>query len=243
MTLNRGQLRQAVIDNTQRTDKVTVINSLINRGLKEIFDRHDWRDLRREDDLPIAIDDLKVALPVDYHQLIEARVIDTTNNNSNSLRIMSKSVIVANLPDPSTINAGRPSIAYEEGRELFFIPKANLAYTIRVTISVDHIDLTADGDLPTVTDIDNAIISYVTAYLFDSIEDFQQGAIWRRLYERDILISRISDAKKLGMRQGHEGHHGHGHGVGDHHGGFPSVTPWLDPFVHSVHGGFHGFGH
>lgn len=229
--MNLGELRTAVFDNTGRTDKTTVTDRAINLGIEDIVDSYQFRDLRVQRDVGIVVDQASIIIPTDYHQVVDARLIDTTNENSNPIRIKSKKVITDLIPNPDDLTAGRPSLAYEESGSLFLIPKSNGVFIIRLLLDLKPTTLVLVGDNPQVDRIDRAIIAYATSYVYDSVQQFQQAAVWTKRYNEALAKAILSDDRKPGKIDKAQEFHGH-HG---HHGHHLSVTPWLDPFVGHGH--------
>ena len=74
-TLTYKQLQDAVVGNTNRSDKITLIQQQLNLALDELARIHQWRDLQTETTLEQSITDLGVlALPSDFKLHYQFRV-------------------------------------------------------------------------------------------------------------------------------------------------------------------------
>src|SRR5438132_6628262 len=112
--MTRLELQQAVIDNTRRPDKVATINMAINMALSEICRTHRFRQLIVVTDLSVVAGDNLIALPEDFSQLREVRVIGVTNLTiGNELRILPQREVQRLYPTLQVGISGRPDVAYE----------------------------------------------------------------------------------------------------------------------------------
>ena len=165
----RSELRTIVTGNVGRTDKDSLINEYFILGLFDAMTRHEWGDLKVEADLTINADTTSLNLTKGLH-FYDFRVISGTNSQ--------ELVIVSNS-----------STSHQ--RELSWYPKSDASYTLRYTYQrdPDYVEDTLfniDSDHNPIQILDNALISFATGYLFNSLEQFQSGQIWMQKYEVDL---------------------------------------------------------
>lgn len=219
--MTRLQLRSLVIDNTRRSDKTDLINAAIDLALEEIGLVHDFRLMSEESDLSVAQSAASVALPSDYYQVLEARLIDGTE--SFELQIKDKNWVVERWPNIASVPEGTPTVAYEENGTLVLAPRPNRTYTIRVTVSKLPSSLTSDSSSPTIAGISHAIVAWATAYVFKSIQQFEAARFWMQEYARSLILAVRADKRRSAVKYQLEE--------------FPdsernlSTRPWLDPFI------------
>lgn len=202
----RSALRTVVIGNVGRTDKDSLINTYFQLALDDAMTRHGFRDSLEAADVSAALDADSVTLPAGTMKVFEVRVIDpSAGSNSQKLQISSKKVVVGLYPSVTDYPSSQPQVGYFDGNRLFFYPKANKAYTIRFTISKQvGDDFDSDSKENPIRILDNALISYATAYLFMGLEQFDAGALWMRRYEIDltkaIAVDERNPARDLHFR-------------------------------------------
>lgn len=229
-----SSLRLKVYDHTGRNDKVSQTLDGLNFGIKEIVKNFPTRDKRLESDLTLSAGVLSVALPTSYFHIVEARFLDTTNENSYPLEILSKREFVKRIPLASALQSGKSVIAYEEGGRLFVAPVTTSTHTIRITTDQRHVDLTASGTIP-ITGFDLPLVLWASHYIYSSIQMFQQSAVYLALYKASVKDAMDAERTSPGWDRIAKPFH-RNHRTLD-------ATPWLNPFADYHHaGGHHGHG-
>lgn len=200
MAMTRADIRQAVQDNTGRTDKDTLVNTLINLGLREIARRHLFRDLKIEDDLAIAQGEISVPLKSSTYSVEEARIIDeNTSASSGVFRIYDKRDLVKLIPNPDGESEVRPSRGYVENNRMFFSAPSDGPYLLRVTVYKLPEDFIDDTQEVPITEVELTLISWVSWRLFLSIEKVESSQLWATQYEVDLLRLTSADARRPGV--------------------------------------------
>jgi hypothetical protein len=216
--MTRAQLRDAIAGATNRADKTNLINTAINLALREIGSRHDFRELKDEQDVSIQVNEQSIAVPGTFHQIIEARLINGTL--SYPIEIRTKGWFVQRFPSPTTAPAAEPAYGYEEGGLLYFQAPAYAARTIRLTLYSLPADLLNDTDRCMIGYLDNAITSWGCAFVHRSLQMYQEAQYWMLEYERALRIAMAADIRKTGAIVTTDAYSTH-----DRRGGNP-----LDPF-------------
>lgn len=218
--MNRGQLRQLVVGITGRSDKAEVINTALNLGLESITNRHDFFPKYFEEEIAIVEDDSFVELPPRVRDIAEVRLID--GPQSYPLEIRLKTYVAARWPMPDEVSKGKPIVGYVEDGKFHFLPYSDAAYALRFTFIPLAGPLESDTDEPGILGIDNALVAYAAAFVYDSLEMSQEASVWTSRYEMRLLESIRADKRSVGRRitQGP-------------YKDAPStiVDPWLDPFA------------
>lgn len=201
--MTKTQLIAAVVSNTMRSDKTTVIGIGIDLGIAEICSRHSFKQHRLVVSATLAAAASTLSLPTDCLQLIGVRVkrgdgVDTTDQSGSVIDIKAKDELVRLYPDLADSDvSGIPNCCYEENGLLTFIPKANLAYEIELTYDALEV-FSDDTDSSNVARIDACIIAYATAYLFRSISMFESAQQYASEYERSLYHIVLSDDRRPG---------------------------------------------
>lgn len=220
------QLRNAVIDNSNRSDKVSVINNGINFALAEAAKRHQWYALRTALAATINVGDISVTMPVNFYRLVEIRLIDAAANAlSYPLRVVPRGQFLRRFPNVNgTTAGGRPMLGYEENGIFYFSPKSSGTYTVAGTYQKSFPTLTADADVNPLVELDLFIIAFSTAYLFKSIQMFDAAGNWMQdansLLDNAIKSEKNRPATTYMMEEFAQ--------PGD---GTDFVEPWSDPFA------------
>jgi hypothetical protein len=202
-----------------RTDKDTIIVLAFKLGLDEILKRHAFRVLREEDDLDVHLNDTFVNLPAETIGIREARLIN--GNLSYPIQIQPKTRVVETYSNVVSMTTGQPVIGYYEGGALNFIPPSDNDYVIRVSYN-KRFTYFVDDTSVTEAPIDGALISWVTAYIWQSMGSSIQYQNWMRRFENDILSAIRSDNRQPGVSIVSE--------ASDDGPPVTTATPWLDPF-------------
>ena len=219
MTLS--ELRQLVVDAVGRTDKTSVINNGLNLGLKELGKLHDFRAMREESDHSLVDTDESVAVPTGMFHLLEARLIDGTMSFPSVLR--SKKWITERWPNISALSSNKPNLGYEEGGLIYLYPVCNGSYTLRVTVSSLPANFASDSTENPLVGTDYTLAAWATAYVYETVEQFEQGAFWRSRFSTSALADIRADKRVATLYQASE--------TSPNSDDFRSPEPWLDPFA------------
>lgn len=225
--MNRSDLRTEVIGITNRSDKTTLINNAINLALEDLYNRHDWFEARSQTDTVIAAGDYSVSLPSANARLLEARVLDVSDERSVKLDIRHKNAIIDRYPYPETMTQSWPRLGYTEGGSLFFYPPADDAYTIRMT-SIAPQQLSDDVTDIALLGLRSALVSYACAHVYLSLEMLREADYWRQRYEAAYLVARRSDERRVADFVQTRLHQGQSDYRSD-------TERQLDPFTHGGH--------
>lgn len=220
------QIRNAVIDNTNRTDKTSVINNGINFALAEAAKRHQWYSLRTALASTINVGNVSISMPADFYRLVEIRLIDAAANAlSYPMRVVPRGQFLRRFPNVSGMSAGgRPMLGYEENGIFYFAPKSSGTYTVAGTYQKTFPVLSADGDNNPIVELDLFTIAFATGYLFKSIQMFDASGSWMQdansLLENAIRSEKNRPATTYMMEE-----------FAQPADGSESVEPWSDPFA------------
>lgn len=221
------QLRNAVIDNSNRSDKVGVINNGINFALAEAAKRHQWYSLRGALALTVNSGDISVNMPVDFYRLIEIRLINPAATAlSYSMRVVPKGQFLRRFPNVNGLSTGgRPMLGYEENGVFYFAPKSSATYSISGTYQKNFPVLVNDGDASPIVELDLFIIAFSTAYLFKSIQMFDAAGNWMQdansLLDNAIKSEKNRPGTTYSMEEFSQ----------PYNGSDGSPEPWSDPFA------------
>ncbi len=171
----RGELRTKVETSSKRVDKEDLINDGLDIALHDACIEHNFREMKVEVDLSASEDDLSEALPDDFYQLLEVRLIDGTS--SYDLKVKPKTWVVEKFPNIAEDSSSLPDFVYEEGGSLYFSVGLDADYTIRVTY-YKLLTFTDDSTENPVPVLENYLIFSALSWLFNSLEMERRGAFW-----------------------------------------------------------------
>ena len=188
--MNRADIRNLVIDHTGRSDKASLINSMITAALKKVSSESLWRDLLVESTVTLIPDQNFIQLEPALRRLIEVRIIDGLN--SYKLEIRLKSWLVERWPDLTSMFSNRPRYGYLEVKKLFLVPPSSTDWTLKYSYVKRAADLT-DDITELIPDIwDEAIIAYATFRTFKSLQMHEDAIQWFADYREAV-----KDAKQM----------------------------------------------
>ena len=171
----RAELRTKVETSTKRFDKETLINDGLDIALHDACIEHNFREMKVEADLSASEDDLLVALPSDFYQLLEVRLIDDTS--SYKLKVKSKTWVVERFPNIGADSSSLPDFVYLEGGSIYFSVPLDADYTVRVSY-YKLLTFTDDSTENPVPVLENYLVFSALAWLYNSLEMERRGAFW-----------------------------------------------------------------
>lgn len=229
MSLTFAQLRQAVYDNTGRTDKQSTVDRGINLAIETIGKMHFFRQQHKIQSIGVNTDDQSFDTNTDFFQARGVTLLLGTL--SNNLELLSWIEGTRLYPNISALGSGRPGIAWFDysfsPTKVMFAPKASQSYNFQLDYYRLIPSLVSDSDTILVPFIDEAVIAYATNYLFKAVENFSSASAWAQNFTLAYGMARDSDQKEPGIS-----YTAQPHGSGVNTG---TVDPWLDPFVRSTH--------
>lgn len=200
MSLTREELRNLVISNTGRSDKVALINSALSLAMNDISLQHTFRQMCVVFSGTLSINDASLTLPTGAVDLMELRLIDPdTSTLTHTIVLKSKSWILSRWPNPSSNSSGTPCIAYLESNVLVFDRPVVKAYTYAGTYLRMLRALDDDTDTADCPYIDNALVCWATAYVFRSIQDQRSADSWLMQYRVAMRDAKAFDGHRPGM--------------------------------------------
>jgi len=221
--MNRGTIREQVIQATGRSDKVDFINSSINIALEEVSSRHLWSELLEEGSVPLVASQDGVDLGVASTRILDVRIDDGVRERPLSVRTLEW--VHRRFPNRRYHSIGKPAWGYFRGKTLITTPIPDDAYTVRFSYFSVHPSLEDDSDEVLITYASPAVIAYTTFWVFQAIEKNTEATQWFNVFQ-----TRLQSAKKLDMSN-HAIQY-----VADQRGDYltPAAEYWLDPFVRAV---------
>jgi len=179
--MTRKELKDAVRTHFENT---TVKNELIEQGLsfglKTFAQEHDFsiRALTRTGvALTANVETFILSSSEEIQRVKEVRVLDGTS--AYSVQIKEKSWFVKKFPNPTESSPSKPLYCYQEANTLYFAPVPDSDYDIEYTYIPDESSFTEDSSENPIPLLDHALVCWATAYLFDSMQKFQEGRLWR----------------------------------------------------------------
>ncbi len=188
--MNRADIRNLVIAHTGRTDKASLINSMITAALKKVSSEMLWGDLLTEASVTLIPNQAFIDLDAATVRLAEVRIIDDLS--SWKVDIRTKNWILSRWPDLGSQAFTRPNYAYLEGKRLHMMPGPDTNWTMEYSYYKRAADLTDDSTELVPAHADEAIIAFATYRTFKSLQMHEDANLWFADYR-----GAIADAKKM----------------------------------------------
>lgn len=223
--MRRSDLRTRVFNNTGRSDKTSVTNDGLDFGLKKLCQTYPFLALRAgEMDISFVATNLSIGLPQDMRQIVELRLIDPSSPTlSYSMVLLRKTDFVSRFPNVAgSPVSGRPYFCYRDGNRLYFDKKSEGSYTVRLTKYVIQ-KFNGDSDECAVPDSDEILIALSTAFVYRSIQMYDDAAQWDREAARLTQLAVMTEDREIGLKS-----------VACEWASSPQIDtniPWLDPFA------------
>jgi hypothetical protein len=199
--MTREQIRNVVLTHhSNRDDKTDLINSAIDLGVQEIGRRFGFSSARTVTELSIVTDQNTVALPDDCVEITRLRMYDSSDDKSNAvlLELLSKKFVLDQYPDLSVGSSNEPAVAFVENQVLTFVPPTSQDRVIEVSYHSLTTALTEDSDENPYSGTDNALIAWVTSYVYKSLQMTEDAMLWMRTYEDAMEKVIKSDLRRDG---------------------------------------------
>lgn len=218
--MTRDQMRDLIVQHTRREDKLPLIEQAIALAVAELGQLHEWRELRYQFDITLAMGERYVNIESGVFHVLSLRLIDA-DQKFYPVELWSKTHVVQKYPDEGNSSTGRPLVAYEDTGQLWLAPKADKQYIVRVDTFRLHPEL-KPSEQPLVQAVDNAIVAWATAYVFRSIQMYEDANQWMQEYARAMGLALKAERRthfKRVLRPVNE------------QIPMPRIEPWLDPFA------------
>lgn len=231
--MTRKTIRDLILSNTGRDDKQSVADAAIDLCMSRLGQLHDWQQTSTAATLPIGAGDTSIILPANTQRIIELRLINGLA--SFPMRLLEKRQVLDVYSNPSALPQNIPCYCYRQtdsnnNDTLVFFPISNGNYSIELTIAANPSVGSEDTAEPDVPNLDEAIVAYGTAYVFRSIEMFENASPWDQQFAGLAATAIAADQRRPGeiliLQQ-----HGSVGGRVLEFDGMPSGNPQLDPFV------------
>jgi hypothetical protein len=208
-----------VVSNTNRSDKLSLINQFLAQAISEIFQVKEFRSAEVVEEVTLTGGTQSLQLSGTPQQVLSVQMIFGVL--SRELWFKDKKWILNKFPNLSNTITTRPTYCYADGSTIYFVGLANQDYTIRVHYyKIPTFSL--DTDVCPTPIIENAVVAWATASTFRSIQMFQEAGVWMQEYGRALRIAMSSDDKS------HADRTAEGHGYPKP---WPLGVPYQDPFA------------
>lgn len=201
--MTRTELINLVVENTRRSDKQASMLKWLSLGLREISQRHDFKTNRVETDDTLVANANSVSIPADCFQMLQVRLIDSsTSSTSRNVELKDKQWVTERVPNLSEDTEGWPVYCFENDEDgtLVFVPPTSQEWTVRMTYFRLNPELSLSTDTPDAA-IENALVSWLTAYTFKSTQQFPDAQFWMNDYERSLRIAISADERTHTIRR------------------------------------------
>lgn len=161
-----------------RTDKNTQIDLFLNMAVTDASVAHDFNDLWTTDGSgALAVTDYTEALPATIRK-VEAVFIKDASNNYWNPKIVGRTSFREMWPEIIPSDSGPSSECFIAGRTIYFSHKADVAYTIYIDGYKYPTEMTADGNSPSISGIDDFLVAQATGYLYMHLKQMEEAMSW-----------------------------------------------------------------
>jgi len=180
MAKDRENLRDNVILITRRSDKTDLINLGLDFGLLSVAREHNFKVMKTTSDLSASEDDIVEALPSDFLDLREVRLINDTS--SYALRVRDEKWVTDRWPNRAADASRKPDYVFSDGTNIGFDAPLDADYTVRITYYTlpTFVDDDTTNPIPLAED---AIVYFATEFLYNSMEMKERGLYWKTMGE------------------------------------------------------------
>ena len=205
MALSYTNIRAAVRDNIGgRGDLDSNINTYINQIVRRIARRHRWRDLEKETTFTTVASTKRYSLASDLEQIHTLRLTElsgSTYSGSRELILVSPHIMDSIIPINEQESTGKSKWCVWWGKNLDLYPIPDDAYTVRYRYDALPTDMSADGSVASITNIDDVIINGTTMQMWAFLEEPDNVAIWGSLFnatlKEAISVDRNNPGRKI----------------------------------------------
>jgi hypothetical protein len=221
--MTRSEIIQAVVDNTNRSDKDRVIRNGITIACGKLFAAGKFSTQARTSDVTALAGTNQIAFPADYVNLQGiAWLQDATNTQNWPIVVKTKEWIFRRYPNVDSINASYPYIGYIDGNYFKFLPTTSVDGLLRVNYDAlpNYAD---DTDSLTIPLADDFIISSATAFLLRSVMLFTQAR--EHEIQASMALQRCLDVENMDEAVMFQSDIDRRRGMNQ-----SPIEPYLDPF-------------
>lgn len=219
-----SDLTNAVVSNTRRSDKISLIQQSINLALKEICQIEPFNFLRAEIDFLLASGTNSISFDsTQVSQIVEVRLLpyppipigsdgsDLSNvtetdptalqsiNIGYEVTILDQRTLQKRFPNLQANSRGIPEYCFITPGLITFIPPTSLDRTVRVLTDSYVPQLVQDDDVNPIPSTDNAVICWATERVFASIEMFENTQYWAQKYAQALRFARDQNDRRTGQ--------------------------------------------
>jgi len=180
MAKTREQIKVAVGYNTGRaTEKDEFIDSMCNEALDVALREHPFRDAQSTDSISITEGDVSVNLSsiTDLTDIISARILETGSNAYRPLILRDRVWWDRHVVDPASNMQGWPSFGLWFGDLMYFERPVQSGLTLHLVFVASQ-QFDSDSTVNPIPILDTFIVQYVTAMVFQAIQDMNAAILW-----------------------------------------------------------------
>lgn len=174
--MTKTEILAAVKANHNRDDRDSVAETGLNLALQELVKQYEFRSTKQILDVPINPEDGHVTLPDSWVSIYEVRFMNGLQ--SYQIEFTNRERALKEYPDADTLSSTRPQLCYIDGSSLYFVPRTSIAAGIRLTYTITPSFPNDDMIDPPINGLDLFFISYVTAWVFMTLQMFKEASMW-----------------------------------------------------------------
>lgn len=164
-----------------RGDKDSIIDTIINSAVSHIARRWRWNDLMDVDSsLSLASPNYMVTLPSTV-RLVEKVKLKDSSGDYYTVYIRDRQTFRDLYSKVVPTDSGTPVDCFIMGRKIYFDRKADATYTVYLDVHKYPVEMTADGNSPSISGIDELIVATSTARLYLHLKQPEAAASWMAL--------------------------------------------------------------
>lgn len=196
-SLSLTNILASIFANHRRDDRETVARVGVKLALEEFPKFYDFDVLRQSTDVTYLTGASTIDLPDGLLKLREVRIMNGLQ--SYQLLVKNREFVTRLFPDLDTISTGRPIYCYIEGSKIYFAPRTSIDCSIRLSwIILPAFSTTDDSQSvsPDVPLISKYLIAYGTAWVFKSLQLFNEAQQWFAEATNELQAAIMFDQRK-----------------------------------------------
>jgi hypothetical protein len=167
-----------------RTDKDTIIDTLINNVLNDISRKMRFNDLMSMDSsLELDTDAYSASLPSTVRLVEVVKLLLSGGSTYYNVKVLDRQTFRDyNAGEMAPTTSGTPTMCYIAGRTIYFNKKSDVDNTaIWLDVFIYPVDMVEDTDTPSISGIDELIVALATSRFYMHLKQPEAAKEWNGL--------------------------------------------------------------
>lgn len=167
-----------------RTDKDTIIDTIINNVLNDVSRKMRFNDLMSMDSsLELDTDAYSAAIPATVRLIEVVKLLKSGETTYYTVKVLDRQTFRDyNAGEMAPTQSGTPTQCYIAGRTIYFNKKSDVDnMAIWLDTFIYPVDMTDDGDTPSIVGIDELIVALATSRFYMHLKQPEAAQEWNGL--------------------------------------------------------------